>query len=81
MTTIRRYIEFLRPSVQRDLVALVHGCHEHPAYRAIRRSSVRYGTGHPYLDQPTPTAVLPLPPCHTCGRLYAAKQRVKRLLG
>jgi hypothetical protein len=80
MTTIRKYLELLRPSVQRDLVALVHGCHAHPAYRAIRRSPVRHGTGYPYLDQPAPTVVLPLPPCHTCAGLYAAKRRVKALL-
>lgn len=81
MTKIRKYLAFMRPSVQRDLVALVHGCAKHPAYRAIRKSAVRYGTGYPLAGQSEPTVVLPLPPCFRCGQLYAAKRRVKRLLG
>jgi len=75
MTTIRKYLAFLRPSVQRDLVALVHGCHEHPAYRAIRRSSAR-------VPDPYRVGLVPLTEvrCLICVELYAAKQRVKKVL-
>jgi hypothetical protein len=75
MKTPLNWLQFLRPSVQRDLVALVHGCHAHPAYRAIRRSSTRYPD--PFRVGLEPASEVR---CPVCAELYVAKQRVGRLL-
>jgi len=68
MNRILKWAAFLRPSVQRDLVALVNGCLLHPANRLLRHPPrTWHGIG--------PAS------CPSCDDLYAAKQRVKRLLG
>ena len=71
MKTPLKWLQFLRPSVQRDLVALVVGCASHPTYRAIRRKPTGCD-GNRLLYEPLV--------CERCIYLYAAKQRVKGLL-
>jgi hypothetical protein len=78
MKTLVRWLQFLRPSVQRDLVALVIGCPKHAANRFIRRGRQPFYFGLP--GQSLPLACIANGSCVACLDLYAAKQRVKALL-
>jgi len=80
MNSLLRWAAFLKPPVQRDVIALALGCAKHPANRSHRHPPTRRGTGYPFDGTPEPTVILPLPRCVACDDLYAAKQRVKRLL-
>jgi hypothetical protein len=74
MNRVLKWAAFLRPSVQRDVIALVIGCTMHPAYRVRRRPPRKWRAGSGELASGW------TPACRTCEFLYAAKQRVKRLL-